>query len=219
MWICVHCIHSFIILSLLQKYYSWKKLIHMQDDINMWYVCLWTFAGMVQSLKWGTIPRRSKFISSITISKVSMETNRPTVSHLLQTLTAALCTVPLRGFMVWLFETWIPSPALYNVPLEAELLVRNCLLGDTMFSQWCWQRFSLLEYDARTGKQRVLKFNTEYGRMGTIINHCVANDVTTLWHVVTARMVASCHYAAINYMLIFRLYEQILRSAGHLVVT
>jgi len=27
------------------------------------------------------------------------------------------------------------------------------------------------------------------------------------------------HYAAINYMLIFRLYELILRSAGHLVVT
>jgi len=26
---------------------------------------------------------------------------------------------------------------------------------------------------------------------GTIINHCVATDVTTLWHVVTAQMAAS----------------------------
>ena len=51
--------------------------------------------------------------------------------------------------------------------------------------------FNLLEYNARTGKQRVFKFNNEYGRMGTIINHCVATDVTTLWHVVTAWMVAS----------------------------
>jgi hypothetical protein len=92
--------------------------------------------------------------------------------------------------MVWLFETWIPSPVLYPVPLEAELLVRNCVLGDTTFSQWCRYRFSLLEY-ARTGKQRVFKLSTEYGRMGTIINHCVATDVTTLWHIVTAQMVAS----------------------------
>jgi len=92
---------------------------------------------MVQSLKWGTIPRRSKFFSSITIYKVATEPNLPTISYLLQRLTADLCTVALRGFMVWLFETWIPSPALYNVPLEAELLVRNCVLGDTMFSQWC----------------------------------------------------------------------------------
>jgi len=130
--------------------------------------------------KRGTIPRRSKIFSSITISKVAMEPNQPTISHLLQRLSAALCTVPLYGFIVSLFETRIPSPALYTVPLEAELLVRNCVLGDTMFSQWCWQRFSLLEHNARTGKQRVFKFNTEYGRMETIIKHRVATDVTTL---------------------------------------
>lgn len=123
----------------------------------------------------------------------------------------------LHGVALWNMDSFT---CIVHCALEAEFLVRNCALRDTMFSQWCWHRFSLLEYDARTGEQRVFKFNTEYGRMGDHHQSLCGNwchHSMACSHCTDGSIIS--HYAAINYMLIYRLHELILHSAGHLVVT